>query len=53
MNRKHIDKVERDPVTASRKDFTDALRQILASDEPRRPRSENGEPTKELEQRWR
>lgn len=52
MNRDEIDKVERDPVT--RKNFTDALRQILTTDEPKRPRSENRDPTKaELEQRWK
>lgn len=52
MNRKEIDKVERREV--SRKDFTDALQQMLASKELERPRSENREPTKaELERRYK
>ena len=52
MNRDEFDKTEREPV--SRKDFEAALRQILASDEPERPHSENREPSKaELEQRWK
>lgn len=51
MNRKEIDKVERREV--SRKDFEDALKDVLLA--PRgKTRSENREPTKaELERRYR
>ncbi len=44
INRKQFGKTERRPV--SKQDFMDALTQILASDEPERPRAENREPTK-------
>ena len=51
MNRKEIDKVERDEV--SRDDFEAAMKSVLLS--PRGDaRSENREPTKkELETRWK
>ncbi len=52
MNRKRFEETERRDV--SEQDVMDALTQILASDAPRRPRSENREPTKaELERRYR
>lgn len=52
MNRNQFDKTEREPVT--RAEFEEALKQILASDAPERPTSENREPTKaELEKRWK
>ena len=51
MNRKEIDKVERDEV--SRDDFEEALKTVLLA--PRgKARSENREPTKaELQARWK
>ena len=51
MNRKEIDKAERDEVT--REDFKDAMRSVLLA--PRgKAKAENREPTKEeLETRWK
>ena len=52
MNRKQFDKMERRGV--SKQNFLNAFAQILASDQPERPRAENREPTKaELERRYR
>ena len=52
IDRKRFEETERREVTDE--DLKAALAQILASDAPKRPRSENREPTKdELEQRWR
>ena len=52
MNRDKIKKVERDPVTLG--DFEDALKSVLLSPVPDRPRSENREPTREeRNQRWK
>ena len=52
MNRREIEAVERDEVT--RKDFEDALAQVLLAPMESRPRSENREPTREeLSRRYR
>ena len=52
MNRKKFDKIERREVT--KRYVEDALRQVLVSEQPKRPRSENREPSKkELEKRHR
>ena len=52
INRNQHDKTEREPV--SRQNFKDAMRQILATEEHKRPRSENREPSKdELRKRWK
>ena len=52
IDRNQFDKTERRDV--SKADVMDALAQILGTDAPKRPKSENREPTKdELEQRWR
>ena len=52
MNRDEFEKTERRPV--SRKTFEEALRQILASDQPNPSKAPNREPaTAELKRRWR
>lgn len=52
MNRNQFDKEERRPV--SKANFLDALRQILATDEPNPCKAENREPTaEEAKRRWR
>lgn len=51
MNRKQFDKSERRLV--SKGNFLDALWQILPSDQPDAPKTENREPTsKEANRRW-
>ena len=52
MNRNQFDKTERRPV--SKRNFLDALRQILTTDQPKPSRTENRDPTpKELRKPWR
>ena len=52
MNRKLIDKTE--PDKPKRRDVQDALKDVLLSLAPDRPRSDNQEPTREkFNQRWK
>lgn len=52
MNRDTTNEAERKQPT--RRDLEDALKDVLLSESPDRPRSENRQPTKdELNQRWK